>query len=168
MLSSAFKRFCRGAHAKCFNRFFCILPSLDCALHARTVGPELLSQCFEKGDARTDRQGGIAGQDFARQRHPRRFAAARKQVFAQHNKIRRAGYRIGSALARQIEKLPPAVGNGLQHIAEKGAIHRNVRVPRLAAAIFRRALTLLTKMRRFGTDLQVVLTSPISYSLKLG
>ena len=66
------------------------LPGLDRRSHARAVGAEALRQRLEKSDARTDGELGIAGEDFARQRHAGGFAAARQQVLAQLDEICRA------------------------------------------------------------------------------
>ena len=110
----------RLMHVGCGLVVRLFLPSLDRALHARAVGPEVLSQCFEKGDARTDGAGWNSGSGFrapAPRPTLRRGPKAAPRT-AQQNPP--SGYRSVTALARQIEQLPPAVRNGLQHIAEKG------------------------------------------------
>ena len=55
-----------------------------------TVGAEPARQRLEKGNARPGVQLGIAGQDFARERDARGFAAAREQILAQMRKVGRA------------------------------------------------------------------------------
>ena len=58
------------------------------------------------------------------QRHARRLAAPGQQFLAQFRQTFRARSRIAAAVARAVEQRPAALGNAVEHLAEKGRVHR--------------------------------------------
>ncbi len=97
-----------------------LLPVLDRLLDAGAVGAERGGERLEEGDARPDGQILVAGEDFAGQRHAGRFAAAGQQRLAQ---LQQAGRTLVCRLAA-LDQGTAAVGDALQHFAEKGRVHR--------------------------------------------
>ena len=99
-----------------------IAPGRNRLLHARGIGPEALRQRLEKGDARPGGEFRIAGQDLARQGHAGGLAAPGEQMVAKLDQAFRAGG-VGAAPLARADQRPPALGNGLQQLAEKGGVH---------------------------------------------
>ncbi len=97
-----------------------LLPVFDRRLDAGAIGAEGGGQRLEEGDPRPDRQILVAAEDVAGQRHAGGLAAAGQQRLAQLEQA-------GRALMRRLAALnqgAAAVGDALQHFAEKGGIHR--------------------------------------------
>jgi len=77
------------------------LPGGNRLLHARGIRAETLGQRFEKSDARTRRERGIAAENFARERNAGRFTATGQQVFAQFDKTFGTRRRLATPVAGQ-------------------------------------------------------------------
>jgi hypothetical protein len=111
-----------------------LLPLLDRRLDAGAVGAEGGGERLEKRNPRPDGQILVAAEDVAGQRHARGLAAAGQQRLAQLQQA-------GRALARRFAALnqgAAAVGDALQHFAEKGGIHRTLPILRHGLANGRR------------------------------
>ena len=91
-------------------------------IDARVIGTERVRQRFEKGDARTDRQLGVARKDFPRQRNARGLAAARQQFLAELDQARRT--LIDVPRRSRIDQRAAPVRDALQHFPEKRGVHR--------------------------------------------
>src|SRR5271170_5536938 len=93
-----------------------LLPRLDRRLDAGAVGAERGGKRLEEGDARPDRQILVAAEDVAGERYAGRLAAAGQQRLA---KLQQAGRALARRLAA-LDQGTAAVGDALQHLAEKG------------------------------------------------
>jgi hypothetical protein len=97
-----------------------LLPRFDRVGDAGAVGTEGGGERLEEGDARSDGQILVAAEDVAGQCHAGGFAAAGQQRLAQLQQASRALPRRLAAL----DQGTAAVGDALQHFAEKGGVHR--------------------------------------------
>jgi hypothetical protein len=102
------------------------LPGLDRGLKLVAVRPEPVRQGFEERDPRPDRQFGVFFENLAGQRHARRLAAAGQQLFAQFGQALRARRGDVPPVARAVEQRTAALGDAVEHFAEKGRVHGGV------------------------------------------
>jgi hypothetical protein len=97
-----------------------LLPVFDRLLDAGAIGAKGGGQRLEEGNPRPNRQVLVAAEDVAGQRYARRLAAAGQQRLAKLQQASRALMRRLAALNQGTT----AVGDALQHLTEKGGIHR--------------------------------------------
>ena len=100
------------------------LPGRDGALEPLLVGAEAVRQRLEEGDARPGGQLGEAQQDVAGERGAGRLAAHRHELLAHVDQALRALLRGAAPAAGAVDQRPPAVGDGLQELAEERGVHR--------------------------------------------
>ena len=79
------------------------LPGRDRFLQRGAIGAEALRQSFEEGDARADGELGVAGEDFARERHAGGLAASGKELLAQRDQIFRSCGGVRTAWPRPLD-----------------------------------------------------------------
>ena len=99
------------------------LPGRDRVLQPRLVRAEAVGQRLEEGDARPGGERGILREDVARERDAGGLAPPGQQLLAFLDQIFRAGDAVDAAGQRAFEQGAAAVGNGLQHVAEKRGVH---------------------------------------------
>ena len=95
-------------------------PGSSSGTEPRTVGSKTGGERLEEGDAGADFQLGIAGEDFAGERHAGRFATAREQVFAELDQAFRALLGELASIAGALDQRAATLRDGLQHIAKEG------------------------------------------------
>ena len=97
------------------------IQAVAAALSRARSGPKPLASASKKAMRGPGLQLGIAGQNLARERHPRGFAAAGEQILAQMRKVGRALLGDPAPIAR--DQRAAALRDRLQHIAEKRGVH---------------------------------------------
>ncbi len=97
--------------------------AVDLRAQPGAVGTEPVRERLEESDAGTGFQPAVAGENLARERNARSFAAAREQILAQLDQARRALLGGLAAVARALDQRAAALRDGLQHVAEKGGVH---------------------------------------------
>ena len=113
-----------------------VAPGRDRRVDSGAIVAEGGRQRLEERDARSDRQRRIVRKDFVGKREAGGLAAARQQRLAEFDKTGRALARRLAALAH--DQRAAAVGDALQHFAEKGGVHRLIRSGRQKTANDRR------------------------------
>ena len=105
------------------------LPCLDRGFEVFAVRPEAVRQGFEECDPRPDCQLGVFFENLAGQRHARRLAAAGQQLLAKIGETFRACRGHIPPVARAVEQRTAALGDAVEHFAEKGRVHGGL-IPR--------------------------------------
>ena len=97
-------------------------PGFDRGFEPGLIGAELLGERLEEGNARADRRFTVARENLAGERNARGFPTAGQELLAEVDQARRALLRGFSSIAP--DKGTASICDTLQHVTEKGGIHR--------------------------------------------
>ena len=99
------------------------LPGRDRGFQPCLVRPKAVGQGLEESDARPGRERRVLQKDIARERDAGGLAPPGQQLLAFLDQVFGARDAVDAAGQRAFKQSAAAVGNGLQHVAEKRGVH---------------------------------------------